>query len=93
MDLLLKLRARFVLIKVRYGAAPLAPLVGYRVLVLDYRRFGLILLLLFILFVLALLVLGRRDKVVLATRGKYIISHIIEKVQGLGVDPRRRNPT
>jgi hypothetical protein len=50
------------------------------VLVLDYHRFGLILILLLVLLVLVLLVRRRRNKVILSTGSKDIVAHIIEKV-------------
>ena len=62
-------------------------------LVLHDHRFGLVLILLLILLVLTLLVLRRWNEVILSTGSKDIVAHIIEKVQGFGVDPCRRNTT
>lgn len=78
--MLFKLRARFVLIDIRQGAASLSALIGHRVLVLHYWRFGLTLLLLLILGILILLVLRWRNDIVLTARSKNIVTHIIEKV-------------
>ena len=63
--MLFKLRARFVLVEIRQGAASLSALIGNRVLVLDYWGLGLTLLLLLILGILILLVLRWRYNVIL----------------------------
>ena len=62
-------------------------------LVLDYHRFRLVLIFLLILLVLTLLIRRRRNEVILSAGSKDIVAHIIEKVQGFGVDPSCRNTT
>ena len=62
-------------------------------LVLDYHRFGLILILLLVRLVQVLLVRRRRNQVILSTGSKDIVAHIIEKVQGFSVNPCGRNTT